>query len=69
MISETSRRPKRSNLSTDQSSAEPRSVEMAEFAIWRNREIVLEDIEWIVKSKDKVIEKLSKKIENQGQII
>ncbi|RNA20211.1 hypothetical protein BpHYR1_046713 [Brachionus plicatilis] len=42
MISETSRRLKRSNLSTDQSSAEPRCVDMAEFKTWKNRVTVLE---------------------------
>ncbi|RNA20672.1 hypothetical protein BpHYR1_027764 [Brachionus plicatilis] len=62
MISETSRRPKRSNLSTDQSPAEPRCIDMAEFKTWKNRVTVLEDLEWIVKSRDRVIEELSKKI-------
>lgn len=68
MISETSKRP-RSKTSPDQSPEQPRYVEMSEFIMLKNRITVLEDLEWIVKSKDRVIEDLSNKITKNEQLL
>ncbi|RNA09996.1 hypothetical protein BpHYR1_049896 [Brachionus plicatilis] len=63
MISETSKRP-RSKLSPEQSPLENRFVETSEFTNLKNRVILLEDLEWIIKSKDTTIQELTAKVEN-----
>lgn len=63
MISETSKRP-RSKTSPELSPKEYRFVEMSELINLKNRVILLEDLEWIIKSKDTSIQELITKVEN-----